>query len=281
MALNLRDKKNLQKFVYISLTVFLTSLLNLTACSSPSSSSSTIDQWESQIKAYYSSKTYFKVNVYYESEATPFTGTNSRGFALWSILYENLNALLQYRSNIPTLNIPTDLSSMTQIPTQNRSSWLATDVVALASQLGVQGLTNDTTANFTVIFLNGFYDSGAGPINSTIGISIRGTNIIAIFKDVILSTTSGSGSLVPKYVEQSTLVHEIGHSMGLVNNGVPLSSDYQDTQNGAHSKNQNCVMYYLNEGASDLKQFVGNLISSGNSVMWGTEILEDVRAYSK
>ncbi|HEY1079471.1 MAG TPA: hypothetical protein VGE46_05215, partial [Bdellovibrio sp.] len=86
---------------------------------------------------------------------------------------------------------------------------------------------------------------------------------------------------IPKYVEQSTLVHEMGHALGFVNNGVTLASAHQDTAHGAHTTNPNCVMYWQNEGASDLASFVQNFITNNTTVMWGAEVLQDARNFSQ
>ena len=99
-----------------------------------------------------------------------------------------------------------------------------------------------------------------------------------MFKDVIKAT---GGNFVQRYVEQSTLVHEMGHALGFVNNGIPMASPHQDTEHGAHTTNSNCVMYYLNEGASDMASFVGRFITGGDINMWGPEVLSDAEAFSK
>ncbi|MEN0059089.1 MAG: hypothetical protein AAGB31_09655, partial [Bdellovibrio sp.] len=114
-----------------------------------------------------------------------------------------------------------------------------------------------------------------------IGVSLTGTPIIAIFKDVVQSTSGNPNGAVPKFVEQSTMVHEMGHALGFVNNGVPMVTSHQDTAHGAHTTNSNCVMYWLNEGTSDLTQFVLHYINSGNTVMWGSQVLQDAQAYSQ
>ena len=75
----------------------------------------------------------------------------------------------------------------------------------------------------------------------TIGVSLTGTTVIAIFKDVIESSGVRSDGIVPKFIEQSTIVHELGHALGLVNNGVSISSDHHDADNGAHCINDICV----------------------------------------
>ncbi len=100
---------------------------------------------------------------------------------------------------------------------------------------------------------------------------------MVMFKEVVAG--SSAAALVRKFVEQSTIVHEMGHAFGLVNNGVPMTTSHQDSAHGAHCTNQDCVMYYLNEGAGDLKTFVQNYLISGQTVMYGSECLNDTRSY--
>jgi hypothetical protein len=85
--------------------------------------------------------------------------------------------------------------------------------------------------------------------------------------------------MLANFIEQATLVHEFGHAMGLVNNGVPLTSSHQDTQKGHHCINTNCVMYWQNEGVSDLKEFVQSYMTTGSLVMFGPECLKDASSY--
>lgn len=51
-------------------------------------------------------------------------------------------------------------------------------------------------------------------------------------------------------VEQSVLVHEFGHDLGLVNLGAPLTTNHLDTQHGPHCTNQNCVMFWATESGN-------------------------------
>ncbi|MEX0594406.1 MAG: hypothetical protein WD115_06485, partial [Balneolaceae bacterium] len=57
-------------------------------------------------------------------------------------------------------------------------------------------------------------------------------------------TSSGLGSPSREQVEASVLRHEIGHLMGLVDNGTTMQQDHKDAENGTHCDNENCVMYY-------------------------------------
>jgi hypothetical protein len=51
-------------------------------------------------------------------------------------------------------------------------------------------------------------------------------------------------------VEQSVLVHEFGHDLGLVNLGCPLTSNHLDTQHGPHCINQDCAMFWATEAGN-------------------------------
>lgn len=75
-------------------------------------------------------------------------------------------------------------------------------------------------------------------------------------------------------------MHELGHAIGLVNNGIPMSSPHQDAEHGAHTTNNECVMYWLNEGPSGLRDFVAQYIVSGETLMWGPQVLSDAEAFS-
>ena len=89
---------------------------------------------------------------------------------------------------------------------------------------------------YYVVFVSGFYTDGTGPRPNVLAVSIGSTGVVAMFKDVI----AGTGGVVPnveKFVEQSTLVHELGHAVGLVANGVATTSAHHDSAHGAHCTN--------------------------------------------
>ena len=222
---------------------------------------------------YFKRSSQFTVEVYYEPTATPFTGSTPGGLVYWSILGDNLNTILSYRSQIPNVNYPTILSEMTQIPAQNKTSWTAQDILNLNKSFR-SALPTADHARFYIYFLDGNSSEGS----SVIGLSINNTPIIAIFKDVIV--TSG-GPAVQKFVEQSTLVHEMGHALGFVNNGVPLASSHHDSVHGAHTVNSNCIMYWLNEGASDMAAFVQQFILTDSTALWGPQVLGDAQSFSE
>jgi len=51
-------------------------------------------------------------------------------------------------------------------------------------------------------------------------------------------------------IEQSVLVHEFGHDLGLVGLGAPITSNHLDTQHGPHCINQECVMFWATEAGN-------------------------------
>lgn len=224
-------------------------------------------------KNYFKHSTSVVLEVYYEPGAEPYEGNLPNSNPLWSITEDNISALMSFKSVSPTLTIPTMLSEMTLIPAQNKSTWDTNSVIALYKKYHDQK-PSKSKAVFYIYFLNGNSSSGA----SVIAFSINSTPVIAVFKDVIESSSGIMG--VRRFVEQSTIIHELGHAFGFVNNGVPMSSNHQDTDHGAHTQNTDCVMYWLNEGASDLSNFVQDYIATGNTVMWGPEVLADAAAFS-
>lgn len=213
------------------------------------------------------------IEVYYEPGAAPFTEERIGGLPYWNILEDNLSALFQYRSTKPLITVPKNIQQMTQIPSQNKIWWTPEDVLALNSAYK-QGNTTLSEAHFYIYFLQGNSKNS----NNVIAFNINGTPVIAVFKNVITQT---GGPIVQRYVEQSTLVHEMGHALGLVNNGIPMKIPHQDVDHGSHTKNANCVMHWQNEGLSDLMNYVQKYISTNSTVMWGPEVLADAQAFSK
>ncbi len=214
------------------------------------------------------------VNIFYEPGAEPYTDQIAI-FKSFDLLHKNIDVLFEGKSNRPLVKVPRELSEMTKLQTFAKSTWTAEEVIELSK--GDTASTSGETTNFSIYFLNGVFKENP----STIGLHISGTKIMAIFKDVIKSTTTESNPLVPKYVEQATLVHEMGHALGLVNNGVPMFTPHQDTAHGAHCDKPDCVMYYSNEGATSMIKFVLNAKDKLSLIMFDQQCLNDAQNFKK
>lgn len=53
----------------------------------------------------------------------------------------------------------------------------------------------------------------------------------------------GDGPSVAEIVEREVLLHEVGHLLGLVNNGLPMQRPHEDPESEGHSSNKESVMY--------------------------------------
>lgn len=231
---------------------------------------------------YFKSASQLTIQVAYETGAEPYTDNVPLlgGLSLWWILEENLTSLFLGRANAPVITVPKTLPEFTELPAQGKSSWTLTDIMNLAKAHRTE-ISSTNHSYFWIVFLNGNFNDGANVQSGTIGLSIQGTTVLAIFKDVVKSTGNGEAAVVPKYVEQSTLVHEMGHALGLVNKGLPMIDPHEDSNHPGHCNDPDCVMYWLNEGTSDMVAFVRAMIqaASPSPVMYGAKCLKDSREF--
>ena len=247
------------------------------ACGQNDTPSSSLSPYDNP-NIYFSTASSVSLEVAYEPGAEPYTGTGLGEGQLWDFSRQNIAALFVGRNSPVKVTVPMDLTQMTPIPVQGKTSWTAEEILNFA----VVNRKNHGSAGagqFYVIFLNGYYNDGE-PNQNVIGARISGSSIIAIFKPVVTTSAIAESMDVAKYVEQSTLTHEMGHALGLVDLGITLTSAHQDDAHPGHCTNPNCVMYYLNhEGGSGLGDLVKGFLASGNPVIFGSECLQDARSF--
>lgn len=239
------------------------------------SNNSASKQSSALLRVFYGSMTKMKVGVFYEPGAEPYTSNFIIGKKAWDILEDNMTALYVQRSQGMTYEIPKALSQMTQIAAQGRGVWDASSLKSLANTLNF-GNSAGSNGEFTIIFVKGTYQGN----NNIIGVSINGTTTIAIFKDVVEAITSNETQDVKTYTEQFTIVHEMGHALGMVNNGVGVRSNHHDAAHGAHCSNSDCVMNWVNEGGKEVLDFATRFILSGRNTAFGSQCLDDVQHFN-
>lgn len=215
----------------------------------------------------------FIVKVVYENGAEPYTGTiGLSGNDTWDITKTSYTALFQ---NHPgrVITVPNSLAGFTLVADQGKTSWTAIELINLGSSVSPISTVTSNKATVTIIFVNGTYQGNSG----VLGVHFSGYNFAFVFKDVV--TSVGGTGADQRYVEQATVVHELGHLIGLVNNGVPLTTNYEDTAHPRHSGNSNCVMYWSVEASTSILGFLTNTILTNRLNLFEAEVLNDGRAY--
>jgi hypothetical protein len=214
------------------------------------------------------------VEIDFETAQAPFTGPVAGFGDTFDLTVENVDRLF---SGKKALTIPRVLPEMEDIGTLADEELTTDDLLALADTYRGRHDESDTKTYY-LLFVSGHFADAGGVQPNVLGLSIGHTGVIAMFKDVIRSTASPVLPTLVRFVEQTTLVHELGHAIGLVDNGVPTVAAHVDTPHGAHCTNDRCVLYYLNEGASDAAMFARQVITTGNKILFDDQCLADVDA---
>jgi hypothetical protein len=127
----------------------------------------------------------------------------------------------------------------------SRTVYSNDDLRELESQQRQNQPTGDTMVLY-ILVLNGHH-SGDTSDAKVLGVQY-GRASIALFKETI-DTSGGVLGLTfnAADVEKAVLIHELGHALGLVNNGLSMVSNHEDSSHPKHSNNQDSVMYWAVE----------------------------------
>jgi hypothetical protein len=114
------------------------------------------------------------------------------------------------------------------------------------------------TISIQVLALPGSYSSEDG--GTVLGVAWS-QRFVALFQDSLRSNCEGGllGGLQQEaceVAERNVWAHEIGHVIGLVDNGIPMQTDHRDPDHGRHDVNEGCLMYW----AYDRPQIFDTLI---------------------
>jgi hypothetical protein len=213
------------------------------------------------------------LEVDYQSGAEPFTGEVAAFGDTWSIF--STNAARLFLDDQKTLEIPASLGEMEELSAIFGEDFTAEMILAIA------GEHRDTAsvapvASFYALWLDGYWNDGGERKTSVLGVSLGGTGVIAMFKPAIRS--AGVLMNADRFAEQAILVHEFGHAVGVVENGVPAQSPHHDADHPGHCLNDRCVMFWAYEGASDLAMFVRDVVVSSDVILFAPDCLADVDA---
>ncbi len=206
--------------------------------------------------------------------AEPLVGPLGRVPDPWTLALDNLAALAA-RPGV-SIEVPGSLEDVGPLEGLPGAEYRVSDILDLsAASRDLPG--SSEVATFHVLFLDGVYRDEAGPRPDVLGLSIDGASVIAVFSPAV-AAAAGRADGLRAFVEQTTLVHELGHAVGLVDDGLPATSDHADRAHPAHCARQDCVMYHAYEGAADLVEFARTLLATGRTVILCEACLADAAA---
>ena len=130
-----------------------------------------------------------------------------------------------------------------QIPASGKTTLTIDDVVSI-EKANRTAFTNGNQIALHILVADADY-SGA----HIVGISYWNTSI-CLFGKLIFANSGGIGMVSRTRLENIVLDHEVGHILGLVNQGSPMQVNHLDASNGMHCNNSACLMYYAIETAA-------------------------------
>lgn len=145
----------------------------------------------------------------------------------------NLLAFLEARLNKP--------DSITILLKQVGSIGKPTVAVSDISAFADKNRTSYTDGNKITIYV--YFADADFEKNGVVGVAYRNTSI-CLFQKTIQANSGGVNQASRVKVESGVLLHEVGHLLGLVNNGTGMVAAHEDGANPAHCTNSNCLMYF-------------------------------------
>lgn len=135
-----------------------------------------------------------------------------------------------------------------------RGSPWTDDAVLAASSSNRDIKTDGDTVVIHLLFVDNEYADGrvlGATYSAKRGNTVVSTGPVVIFSEAIEEVCSNPLALClnPTNYWTAVLVHEFGHALGLVDNGIPMQTDHQDEAHPGHSSNQQSVMWWQVETA--------------------------------
>lgn len=162
---------------------------------------------------------------------------------------------------LQTLRNVTSKASVTMrleasLPDEART-WTSQDLVDLEER------TRTTQHTAPVAVLHVLYPAGQYEEPGVAGLTVSGNVIgpVTVFRDTLDDIDLGlpigplpTPAAARDQMERVTLLHEAGHAIGLVDNGLPMVEDHEDPEHDGHSANPQSIMYWRFEQADGLRE---------------------------
>lgn len=151
---------------------------------------------------------------------------------------DSLKSFLEKHLNKSEINI----ESPTRIESGGQNAYSAEDIRDLEKKHRDNYTSYENPGSETLWAYFMFVD-GEFTQQNVLGIAYFNTSM-AFFGPPIHDNSGGIGQADRYKLEATVFNHEFGHNMGLVANGSPMQENHQDSENGHHCTDDNCLMYY-------------------------------------
>ncbi|HLG03758.1 MAG TPA: peptidase [Bacteroidia bacterium] len=156
------------------------------------------------------------------------------------------------------LNKPSGINiTSREISPTGRGSVSSEDLRDLEKQHRTKFTKGKTLAAF-FFFVDAPFSGNSGN-EKTLGVAY-GTTSMAVFSQTVYEYSGGFGQPSRFTLETAVAEHEIGHLLGLVDNGTDMKTFHRDESHGKHCTEQNCLMYYQVETNNILLNILQNNI---------------------
>ena len=134
--------------------------------------------------------------------------------------------------------------------------WSSEDLVALERE------TRTTVHEAPVAVLHVLYPAGKFERDGVAGVTVSGPVIgpVVVFLDTLDELRLDALPVLPlprearDEIERATLLHEAGHALGLVDNGLPMVTQREDPDHEGHTRNAESVMYWQVESLDGIRE---------------------------
>jgi len=219
------------------------------------------------------------VEIDYQSTTPPFTQEEDGGpQGLYSAFGVNLFTLFSGRER--EFRVPKTLDEMTALDV-TPTTYTSQDLFELSMETRDEW---DTRAKrtFHVLVLDGQLTVDGEVQPTILGAALVEPRIIAVFRPSIEALEMEDDlEFFYARIEQYTLVHELGHVMGLVDNGIPAITDHQDAATGHHCTETSCIMHHSAAGLNRAREFAMRVGDINSLVLFDTACLDDVEAFDR
>lgn len=142
-----------------------------------------------------------------------------------------------------------------EISPKGKSSYSIDDVLSIENEYRKE-FTFKKDLAICFLFLDGPSSDNQGS-SMVLGQAYYNTSMV-VYEKSLQDNADGFGQPELYKLETTVINHEFGHILGLVNNGTEMYHPHQDTANGSHCTNSECLMYWEAETGTLFSNLIGN-----------------------